>query len=356
MTQAILGGWTLLPAPHSLPSSDGNTAVDATTDYVAFVTRAPRTGTIDKAYVRLGTTTLSGTLSCQIQTLDSSGDPSGSAYGSSAQSDVAVTGTEDNSWITFSSLACSATAGDYICIRIWASTVTSGSANIITTAPGTGPENPGFPYSTVRTTGTGAGTHAAIATGAVLEYSGAVFYPLGWSPSASVATENIDSDGSVRRLGNRFILPVPVTAIGVWVMIDNDTDTTSLKIYGTDGTTVLATATLVAANRQASSARPFYALFDSGTEVVLSANTASAYRVVAETNNTSATAAGFPVLTFSALGWQDLLSLGQNCYHTSHNGTSWTDTTTKRVGIGLIVSKIDDGTGFGAASFNLGIV
>jgi hypothetical protein len=49
----------------------------------------------------------------------------------------------------------------------------------------------------------------------------------------------------------------------------------------------------------------------------------------------------------------DQMSLGQYCYYTVYN-TSWTDTTTSRGMIGLLVNKIEDGLGYGRANFNLG--
>lgn len=346
MTAAAIGGWTEFPGnPWVFSNSSATTTLDATTDYVAFVCKAPATGTIDKAYVRIGTTTLNGTLSVQIQNLDANGDPDGTAYGSCAQSDVAVTGSEDNTTITFSSLACSATAGNYICIKVWASVVTSGSLNVVSNGAIGGSASIGFPYITTRTSGTGAGSHASASQGPTIEYSGGVYYQVGWIPASTTATENIDNDGAVRRLGNRLILPAPVTAVGMWAFIDNDTDTTTLKLYDTDGTTELATAALVAANRQGTASRIQWVLF--GAAVDLSAGTGSPYRLVATTNNTSSTSAGIIVADNIVAAHMAMMPLGTAMYHTSHDGSSWTDTDTKRAAVGLLVSKFDDGAGGG---------
>lgn len=354
MTAAAIIGFVEFPHHGGMwVNSDATTLLDATTDYASFICKAPATGTIDKVHVRLGSTTLVGTLSCQIQTLDSGGDPSGTAYGSCTQVDVVVAGTEDNTEITFSGLACSATIGDYICIKIWPTVVTSGSVNVYTTNASGAAQVDGFPYSSVRTSGTGAGTHATVGPGPDIEYSGAVFYHVGWGPAAAYAQESIDNDGSVRRIGNRFILPVPLTVAGCWVQIDNDTDTTTIKLYDTDGTTELATATLVAANRQGTSARLQRVLF--GAPVNLSAGTATPYRIVITTSNTSATSAGIIVATIVTAAHMAGAPLGTAMYHTSHNGTDWTDTTTKRAAIGLLVSKFDDGLGNGEATYLMGM-
>jgi hypothetical protein len=144
-----------------------------------------------------------------------------------------------------------------------------------------------------------------------------------------------------------------MTAAGVWCYLDWDTDTTSLKLYDTDGSTVLGTVSLLTAARASTANRILYAPF--AAPVNLAANTSAAYRIVAETNNTSSTAAGVIVATAIVANHMDMLSLGTACYHTSYNGTSWTDTDTKRAYIGLLVSKIDDGLGGGRANYLLGM-
>ncbi len=353
MTISVLTGFALLPPVPPAGITDGTTAVDATTDYVTFVGKVPVTGTINTVYHRVAGTTLIGTLSCQIQTLDASGDPGGTAYGSCAQSDVVVAGTEDNTQITFGSLACSATAGDLVAIRIWASVVTSGSASVMSTGAATGMTTLTLPYTTERTTGTGAGTKSAAGVGPVVEYSGPAYYDWGWVPSTTQGSESVDADGSLRRIGNRFILPCSVTAYGAWAYLDWDTNNTTIKLYDTDGTTVLATATMLAAARSTTTARLGY--FSFATPVNLQANTASPYRLVVETDNTSATAATIGMANAIVAAHMDHLCLGTDCYYTSHNGTSWTDTTTKRTWMGMLVSSFDDGTGMGRANLNIGL-
>jgi hypothetical protein len=245
---AVIGAIPYPSIPPSMSGSDASMALDATTDYVCWVIKAPATGTIDKCYFRIGSTTLVGTLSCQIQTLDASGDPSGSAYGSCAQSDLVVAGTEDNTNLTFSSLACSATKGDFIAIKLWSSAVTSGSGSIAFPAASLASVN--FPYGVSRTTGSGAGTHSAAIGGSVsLEYSGAVFYEIGLLPACALNAINVDADSSVRRAGNIITPAVPITTTGCWAFVEVDNDTGTFKLYGTDGTTVLATHTLSSANR-----------------------------------------------------------------------------------------------------------
>jgi hypothetical protein len=115
-------------------------------------------------------------------------------------------------------------------------------------------------------------------------YSGGVYYNIGCDPASNATTASVDSDSAVKRIGNRLILPVPVTAIGIWCFGDIDQDTTTLKLYGTDGTTVLATSTLSSVKRGSTGVGHYVGFFDSGATVELSANTASAYKNVSKPN------------------------------------------------------------------------
>jgi hypothetical protein len=266
--------------------------------------------------------------------------------------DYSVTGTDDNTFVTFSGLACSATKGDVLCVTVWISAlVTTATVNVVANAGYAGGVR--YPYTTSRTTGTGAGTHGTAMHGMSLEYSGGVFYDIGITPAMTFASEGLDNDGTFRRLGNRLITPVPVTVDGFWAVMDNDTDTTVIKLYDTDGTTELATATLVSANRDANGVGLYYVPF-AGAAVNLSANTANPYRVAITTNSTTANAVTVRSIVVSTAAELAQLSLGTGCYYTSHDGASWSDTTTRRVHIGLLASKFDDGSGVGRSAFQLG--
>lgn len=369
MTAVAVGGAFMLPSVSIWASGDGTITLDAAGspdtgvagDYVSFVLQVPETGTIDAVTVRLAATAATGgngTLSCRIFNPDSAGDPDDdSVYGSCTQQDYAVTGTDDNTFVTFSGLACSATRGDTVAVTIWLSAlVTTCSVNLVVVgsfASGAFPPS-NFPYTSSRTTGTGAGSHSNVGYGVTIAYSGGERYDIGIMPALTSTTENMDADGTLRRVGNVFILPAPVTVHGAWVVYDNDTDTTSIKLYDTDGTTVLATSTGATAYRTTTSAGWNFVKF-AGSPVNLQANTTTGYRIVVETTNTSSTAVVCRKITVNAAADLGQASMGQDWHYTSHNGTSWTDTTTARSAIGLMVSKIDDGNGLGRASFNIGV-
>lgn len=367
MTAVAIGGTFMLPSIAIWPASDAALTLDGagspTTgvagDYISFVIRVPETGTIDAVTIRMGATATggSGTLSCQLFNLDAAGDPNGSSvYGSCTKVDYAVTGTDDNSFRKFTGLACTATRGEYVAVTIWLSALS------VSCSVGIGYNNSfsngaipagNFPYFSNRTTGTGAGGHSNVGYGVTVAYSGGAVYDIGMGPACVVQTESLDSDGALRRAGNVFILPAPVTVHGAWVVMDNDTDTTTIKLYGPDGTSVLASAVQVSANRATTSGGWNFFAF-TGDPVPLSANTT--YRIVVETSNTSSTAVTCRRMTVNAAADWGQMTLGAAWHYTSHNGTSWNDTaTTSRAAIGLMVSKIDDGAGAGRAAFQLGM-
>jgi len=353
MTTAALGGLTPLGLPSNFALSLSSIVLDATTDYICFVVRAPATGTIDKVFVRLSTTTLVGTFSCRIYNLDSAGDPdTASVYGSCVQSDYSATGTDDGTIIEFGSLACSATINDDIAVFFWFSSISSGtSASINYQSSSIWPVNC-LPYLVSRTTGSGAGTHGGLGGGIAIEYSGGVYHDFGLTPPGAVVTVAVDNDSSIRRAGNRFILEAPITVYGAWIFVENDFDTTTVKLYDIDSTTSLGSTTLVVARRNGTAGGMYYVYFP--TPVNLVANTATAYRIVIETSSTTTNAA---VLRGYSCTPAHLAQcpMGVEWYSITHNGTAWSADDTQRLSIGLLASKIDDGTGFGRASFNLGI-
>jgi len=347
----------LVPEPPGLAAaSDATITLDATTDYFSVVTSVEKTGTISAVHIRVGSATMIGTLSCQVQTLDSAGDPSGTAYGSCTQANVGVTSSNANSLVSFTGLACSAVAGDKVAIKIWPSALTSGTLNVVFNShvSAGGITIRSFPYGTNRTTGTGAGSKTSIAYGATIEYSDGSIPHNALMPALTASATIIDSDSSVRRAGNAFTLPADMRVVGIWAYLDNDADTTTLKLYDTDGTTVLGSCTLTSAHRSNAGAGLNEYLFDGGTEVLLRANTSGYYRVVADTNNISATNCAVRLANNMVASHLGQLPMGTAWISTTHNGTAWADADTRRYYIGLHVSGIDSGTGSGRASFNLG--
>ena len=80
---------------------------------------------------------------------------------------------------------------------------------------------------------------------------------------------------------------------------------------------------------------------------VLTANTANPYRVVAQTDNTSATNCAVRFANNMTATHLAQMPLGTAWISTTHNGSAWAEVNTRRYYIGLHVSEIDDGSGSG---------
>lgn len=343
-------------SPGWAGTSTASATLNETTDYVAPIFRAPATGTLDKVIFRVNNNSSPVlTLSAQVQTLDSNGDPSGTAHGGSARIDVSNPALGNT---VFSGLGASVSQGDLICVKCWPSSYTSGSVSVVTEAggsvfPGTN-DMPGVSFRTAA--GAGVGTHGTIPVLSVA-YSGDVYYEIpGMLPCGSPITENLDADGTIRRGGNVIIPPIDCWAFGCWAHADIDTDTTTYQLYDTDGTTVVRSTDFLTALRSGTSSSFVTAQFTSAFRL----RRGQTYRGVLTTNNTNAAAVALrglkDVPSLAALGQLDF---GANIYGCTHNGSAWTDYTSanavRRYGSGLMVARIDNGGGVGRAGWMIGI-
>ena len=84
-------------APHLAgPWAVGGMTLDASGEKAASIFRVPKTGNIRTLRFRLGTVTTGQTLKAGLYTVDTSGDPTTTAYGGMAVGTVAVADGDDN--------------------------------------------------------------------------------------------------------------------------------------------------------------------------------------------------------------------------------------------------------------------
>ena len=161
-----------------------------------------------------------------------------------------------------------------------------------------------------------------------------------FSPKSTAVT----STGSVRRLGVKFSLPVPVTVRSAIVHGDFDGDG-DVVLYDSNGTTELASASLDASQRvHAVTGGRSRVVFDS--DVTLSANTD--YRLTFNASTT--TSSSLYYLDADDATYLESTPGGTDWILTTHNGTSWTDDDTGYVTCQLGLVGFDDATGGGGAS------
>jgi hypothetical protein len=316
-------------------SGYGVSLIDATGEMAGFCIQVPKSGNIDRVGFRTGTVTTPQTLRVGIETL-SSGNPSGSQYGGSAVGTQASPATNTFYEVTLGTPA-TAVKGDFIAVVVQFNS-TIGNLEIAganNTAP-----NHLYPCCMEKV---GAGpTWAKVVRNPCLtiRYDDGTYGNINCFPGISVTEQSYSSASTPDERGLKFKLPVPVTVIGVYYRAAiGSAGTYDLVLYDSDGTTALATKTVTQVNLTGTFDDPIKIIFNSA--VTLLANTF--YRLVVKPTSGTAFLYELTVNTAAMLdGWAG----GQNFHLTTRTDAgAWTDTTTKRPYIGLMVSQFQDGGG-----------
>jgi hypothetical protein len=320
--------------------------LDASGEKAAFIFRVPKTGNITKIGWRTGTVTTADDVVVSLETVDVSGHPSGTAYGGSAGTTVALVNTNDNLWFwTTLTTQASATAGDVVAVVI-SITFVNGNLQIATDQPNLGYYS-GFPYLDHFTT---VWTKQSTARGTpvcAVEYSDASRPYIATLPISSVAALTYDSGTpTADEYGNRFQLPFKCKVSGaVLKAAGNAGGTLAVNLYNSSDT-VIATRTAIDGDHFGGNSNCFYILFNS--EVTLEANTLYRITLVPETAQSVSL---FDIVCDSA-GTLEAMPGGVNFYKTARlDGVgAWTDTNANVATIGLLISALDDGAGGGSVN------
>lgn len=159
---------------------------------------------------------------------------------------------------------------------------------------------------------------------------------------SALSNVGLENNGSVRRAGVKIQVPVElkVDRFSMRGLVSAGGDGT-IDIYDSDGTTVLRSITIdsntVSSN---SNNRNVTVVFE---PLTLAASTY--YRIVWTATTTTTSYVYYADV--NAAGLQDGLIFGQEAHWTQHNGTSWSDTTTRRPHFSLGISAVHDGAGGG---------
>ena len=122
--QGIKFGLTIPPWPSSvsgLPNIGGVAyTLDAGSEKAAVIDSAVAAKSIRKVRFRTGTVTTGATLDIRIETLDASGDPSGTLWAANTNVSHVLNATDDNVWLVTGALTADATlaVGDKYAIVI----------------------------------------------------------------------------------------------------------------------------------------------------------------------------------------------------------------------------------------------
>jgi hypothetical protein len=315
----------------------GNSTVGITTTLTRLGLRfqIPATGTIDTISFTIGSVSAPQTLRAGIYTLDSSGNPTSTAYGGMGYVTQASP-TATNYTLTLSP-TCSATKGDFVAVVIeWdASAGTNVFFNGLSTSIFKFPAGVRYNGSAWTVVGT-----PSFAVG----YSG-TYYDIGVPCFASIGTASVAvNTGSA----DEYAMPLACTfdcrAAGIWAYFQAGT-AADFEAILYEGTTARATATV---DGDLFTSTPQIGFFKFATPYELAAGT-TYYLAIRPTTTTASTLSYYVVSAaghVATFGGTDAMN-----YITRLDQGSWASaTTTRKFPVGLIIDKIDDGAGGGGGS------
>jgi len=330
-----------LPNPHSQVYSNQQTAtLDHDGDKGAMIFQSPKTGNIRKVSFRTGAVTASDTLKLSLQGVNASGDPDGVILPVGVNTAYGTQGSLAAQTLYQVQLAAdlAVTVGDLLaCVLEFNSFVAGNLQVALAKALGSAVVGWTFPYIDVFTAG---GSWAKGYRGPLisLEYDDGSFdYVVGCSPASTALNlgshvQNVDQDLNPHEYGIHVTLPFACRAIGWWAFLTTAAAADfEVKLYGPSTLTYVASAAKLFA----------------GAGYVMSGRFADHAHLVADTpyrmtiHSTSATAVGLWYVDAASAAAMDSLELGQTMYATQKsNAGAWTETTTRRHQMGLIVDQI----------------
>lgn len=316
--------------PH-IPSDDQATFLsfktDAASEKFAFIFVVPLTGSLATVHFRTGTVTTGGDVDVRIETVSTTtGDPTGTLVDANATKVVTLAGGDDDKWLTATfATAPTLTRGDTVALVFARST---GDYDFVALDM---QYERSFPYSD-HFTGTWSKKRESPVFG--FEYTDSTRPPIpGVYPYDSLSTLSIASNTTPDELGIRFKFPFPIRAGGCWytdILLKRPGE---IRLYDSDGTTVLAK--YVFDFDQAETVGPqngnIY-LFDSTAELL--ANTF--YRIAVRPTSTLPVSIG--ITGVDATAFWNHFDGGPDWTRTERTDDgAWTETVLERVRIGLLL-------------------
>lgn len=337
--QQLFGG-VFYPTPPDVyyttgPSHTGQ-ILNTSSDRLGMVFRIGKAGNIRKFGIVTRAVTTGTTLDLRIETVNlTDGNPSGTLWATDTNASLVV-GSGDDYVFLESTLTADAVVslGDLI-----AAVVANSGSGVLNLAASSDWQNCYASYCS-RYTASAWTKQTGVVPICLLQYDdGSYVYSEGIHASVSVTHTSYGSTSSPDERGLKFSFPMPVKIRGIWAYIDPDNNF-NIKLYDTDGSTTLIDLAIDNDAVVSKAERLFVYLFPS--IVTLQKN--SFYRLTLVPN--SATTMELGGITVNAAAHLDCEQGGQNFHQTTRTDSgSWTDTTTARPYIGLILDSFDDGSG-----------
>lgn len=333
--QTIKHGVALPPWPTTTsgaPSLGSNYVLDASGETACFVFAASAAKAIHQVHVRTGTVTAGDTMDVRIETVDdaANGDPTGTLHTTDSNGSLVIANGDDNVWkeATLTADTAALTVGEVV-----AACVVNGAAGNMVLSSYADQILQGFPYGDLFTS---AWAKNIQPPHIVVEYSDGSFEPVFGYPDTGgpITTNTFKSDDATNRRGNIFQVSFGARAKGAWAWVDGDANFT-IKLYDSDGSTVLATTASANSFQRQSAAGALYFL-PFTTTATLVANTSYRLAVVPSTTSNISTY-DFDV---PAAGMLDMFPGGQAMHASVFTSSAWVETTTKRGFMGVMLDAV----------------
>lgn len=335
------------PATNFAP---GALTIDAADEIAAGVFTVTKTGTVVRVHFSTGNVITGATVDVRLETVDASnGQPTGTLFGTDTNVSHVIADSNDTAWLRTSTLTGSAsvTLGDRIAVVIKNPNTSFGNMQIrrAPSVPGPG----GLPYAV----GPLASNKVDQAPPLVcaLEYDdGSFSIPPFTLPVSSFNSTTLSTSSNPDEMATYFTPTVPMRVIGWWGLLSLASGANCrIQMYTSGNDTPIASDTIDADLTTSTGSRFYFSFFPA--TVTLSAGTA--YRIAVLPTTTNNVTLQYFDVNSSYLGLLDCLPGGQAMHYSARNRSSttdpdaaaWSQTTNRRLGLGLIVDQFDDGAG-----------
>lgn len=339
MALVSLGG--LAYPDYSLATNQGTINITTASNQFGSVIQVPKAGNIDRFSLQMETVTTGATMDWRIETVGANGVPTGTLWGTNTNNNAFVVNATDDNLMLEAIMTASATVarGDIIALVASNPAVSPGNISYRTlSTPLTGT----FPYNGSGTTG--AWTKSAGTPCCTIHYDdGTRYQPRGCMAVRNATTQTINSTTTPDEVGIKFSLPFKATIRGILAAFAGSaTAAMTIKLYDASDN-LLASLVLGTIQKSATTSIALKS-YEFTSSYTVDKNTV--YRVTfLPTNNTNWTV---EYIDADSTTWVDTWILGQNYIWTERTDAgAWTDTTTKRLSLALIVDEVDDGLGAG---------
>jgi len=339
MAEQTIKGYILIPDQLlSININFNSMLIDAASEKAASIVQASKTGTISKVGFLTGTVTTGDTVDVRLETVSAAnGDPTGTLLGTNSNGSQVIADADDNTWfLTTLTTGVAVTKGDIFAVVI-VNGAAPGNLNIKAAAKPVSYDM--FPYNDLyETSWTKRGYDCPCVA---FEYSDGSYETMtGVWPVSAFNTYAFNNTSTPDHRGLKFKLPFPFRLIGFWALLDLD-ENVDVKLYDSDGTTVLETLSIDKDIRWVNNYGFHHYYFVSNHSLLKDVF----YRLVFEPTTT--TSIGLHTFSVNAAAIMDSFAGGQNFHATSKKDAGWTDVTTERPLMNLLIDGFDDGAGGG---------